>query len=691
METAKRTTILLLLALLTTGATQSAEKQAATVSNTRTASCLVKITCDSAILPLNLETIDYLLHSSGVGGRACREVLGISPDQDYDLFTVEYVQPLASDDLGGIGIPPMGSQAGRSSMSEEGMNEYEYAMMMEKEMREGYDIGLGPTGTTSSTRSSRTAGSSFRDRDRDRGSRTNRTIEPFSNVNSSDRRRGRGGYTTASTAPQQRIRTTTTNPTDEQTELFSLSVELPEDVKPLAKEYMKALVDNLRQALTNACDEYEEKLENMLQFAESRRERAQSQLAKAMEQTKAIGPAPVIEQNPADTAVHERLEQIVDLSVLEAGLSFAEVIEILSNSVDPPLQIQPNWKDLLENGEVEPTTPAGMDPLTGVKLRKALEVLLAGVSSEFAEISYVVDEGVIIIATIDALPSKMVPCVYEIPALSYSPGSAKELADAIQNTIDPESWFELSDVGKGTITPYPRQRPRKLAILQTYENHQKIWEFLQSITIDIPAGRPLDIPVEMLLSEKNNLLREKQNLEMDLARFQGRMPAIEEQISRIRAKIEEKVQDDQVSEELRKILALQVNYLEGVKKLVDSGSVGAAELADAEEKLARARIELARRNEQIGASAGTDQLAKFSNELAMQAIDMAEKNAMLKAITNQLDQTEQQLTAVDVSDPQISRIRMATQSLEVAERRVNELNARLVNLQLPMVSVLGGE
>ncbi len=109
METSKRTVILLLLALLTTGATQSAEKQAAAVSNTRAASCLVKITCDPAILPLNFEIVDYLLHSSGVGGKAARDILNISPDQLYDLFTIEYVQLGVSDDLGSVGMPPLPS------------------------------------------------------------------------------------------------------------------------------------------------------------------------------------------------------------------------------------------------------------------------------------------------------------------------------------------------------------------------------------------------------------------------------------------------------------------------------------------------------------------------------------------------------------------------------------------------------
>jgi tetratricopeptide (TPR) repeat protein len=125
--------------------------------------------------------------------------------------------------------------------------------------------------------------------------------------------------------------------------------------------------------------------------------------------------------DPVDANVYERLEMAVDLPNLTQGTTFAEVIRQLADSVDPPLQIQPNWKDLLELGEVEPTTPAGMDPLTGVKLRKALELLLAGVSSEIYPLNYIVDEGVIRIATQETLPDKMVPRVYDITDLVGEP------------------------------------------------------------------------------------------------------------------------------------------------------------------------------------------------------------------------------------------------------------------------------
>ncbi len=692
MKTVKRTIFLLTLAVLAINPVQSEEKQAAQISNTRTANCLVKVTCDPAILPLNLETIDYLLHSSGVDGKAHREVLDISPDQYDDLFTIEYMQSLASDDLGGAALPPRDSRTGRSSKSEGDMDEYEYAMKMEAEM------GRGRTSTLQSGNNSSTARSGSSSRGSYTGSDSRPATSFSSNRRSRDRSRDRGqgrglyDYITTPKVPQQRIGTTIGDPTDKQTYLFSLSVSLPDEVEPAAKEFMNALVDNLRQSLYKAHDAYSNDLGALIEDAESRCDHARSRLAKAIEQTKAMGPAPVIEQNPADAAVYEQLEQIVDLSHLTSSTSFVDVITELQNSVDPPLQIQPNWKDLLENAEVEQTTPAGMGRLTGIKLRKALEILLDGVSGDFAELKYVVDEGVILIATEDSLPSKMVPLVYEIPALAHSAGGAKDLIDAIQKTIEPDSWFEISDMGEGTITPYPSQQPRKLAILQTYEIHQKIQKFLESIKMDIPASTPMEVPEEILLSEKNNLLHEKQDLEMELARLQGRMPAIEEQVMRLKKAIDEKVQADQVSEELRKILALQTKYLEQVKKLVEVGQIqGTEEVAAAEEKVARANIELARRREQIGAAAGTDQLAKFSNELAMLAIDIAENKAMLKIVSDQLNRTEQQLTASTILDPQVSRIRLAVRAVEIAEKRVNELNTLALNVQPPTVSMLGAE
>ncbi|MFH1716491.1 MAG: hypothetical protein ABIF19_04005 [Planctomycetota bacterium] len=127
MENTKRIVVLLILSFLTVGPAQSAEKPARRISNTRTASCLVKITCDPAIMPLSLDTIDYLLRSSGVGGKAVREVLDSSTIWIEDLFSVEYVQSSTSD-----ASPPRWGSPGIPTALAESMDEmpaYENEMM----------------------------------------------------------------------------------------------------------------------------------------------------------------------------------------------------------------------------------------------------------------------------------------------------------------------------------------------------------------------------------------------------------------------------------------------------------------------------------------------------------------------------------------------------------------------------------
>ncbi|MEA3227347.1 MAG: hypothetical protein U9Q07_15460, partial [Planctomycetota bacterium] len=325
METTKRIVILLILGLLAVGPGQSAEKPAKKISNTRTASCLVKITCDPAILPLNLETIDYLLRSSGVGGKAARETLEFPTDEVHDLFTIEYLQLSASE---GDARSSKGMSKAEDNESE--MDEYEYAMMMEMEMGMGGEEYYLPG-----------------------------AVRP--KYSSAGRRSRYGATRTRRTAPTPARAPSTTSSVNGQTYLCSLNIDLPDEVKPAAKEFMNALVDNSRQTLIAAYNTYGKNLGDLLQFAEHQRSQAQTQLAKAMEQVEAIKVTPRIGLNPTDAAVHEQLEQIVDLSKLNAGMCFEEVVTELEHSIDPPLQIQPNWKDLLEMAEIEPTTPAMVD------------------------------------------------------------------------------------------------------------------------------------------------------------------------------------------------------------------------------------------------------------------------------------------------------------------------------------------
>jgi hypothetical protein len=111
-------------------------------------------------------------------------------------------------------------------------------------------------------------------------------------------------------------------------------------------------------------------------------------------------------------------------SSFKPDMPFSEAIDILRNSTVPPLNIAVLWKDLQENADIYRDTPIGMNGLSGVPLRTHLKVLLMSVSGGAVEkLGFVVDDGVIIIATQSSLPKKEVTRIYDITDLVSEPAN----------------------------------------------------------------------------------------------------------------------------------------------------------------------------------------------------------------------------------------------------------------------------
>jgi len=231
-------------------------------------------------------------------------------------------------------------------------------------------------------------------------------------------------------------------------------------------------------------------------------------------------PEEAIGQDPANMAVYEQLDEIVDLSELTPEMSLSTAIEILKNSVDPPLKVFVNWRDLLENADIEQTTPINMDPISAIPLNRGLKFLLEAISGVGVELGYAVEDGIVTIATIEALPSEWEELVYDVTDLLGQPADYRasfrggrgggaggvsdvgggfqqqteedelerdELAERagerteslvllIQETVEPDSWWEAG--GEGTITIYQN---RKLIVRQTREVHKKIEKLLKEM------------------------------------------------------------------------------------------------------------------------------------------------------------------------------------------------------------------
>jgi len=291
MEATKHIVVLLVLLLLISVPAQSANQPAAVqISNTHTASCLVKITFDPLVLPLDDITIDYLLHSSSIGGKVAREVLNIPPDQVSDIFKIKALRGIE-----GRILPDLSSR--RRSTPTNMEKKYDYEMMMEMER--------------------------FRPGD------TASTARPMSS--------GR--------APAGIV--TSTSPAAEQTLLFWLSVELPKDVKPAAEEFMDVLVDSLRGTLVKVFEDYKLRFNKQLQLAEQEATSAENDLREKQKTLREISRSRVLDRDKILADIY-RLRQ----NVQTARMNQASNQVIIDATTRRIADIQARIKKQLENDSI---------------------------------------------------------------------------------------------------------------------------------------------------------------------------------------------------------------------------------------------------------------------------------------------------------------------------------------------------
>lgn len=126
-------------------------------------------------------------------------------------------------------------------------------------------------------------------------------------------------------------------------------------------------------------------------------------------------------EKPPEANIHSRLAQVVDLSSLTQDTPFREALEILRNSVEPPLELVVFWADLWENAYMSPDTPINMQFFGAMQLRRSLELLLKHSSIRLSEVGFVVEDGFIAIATKEFLHRKLLLNVTGIADLLGAP------------------------------------------------------------------------------------------------------------------------------------------------------------------------------------------------------------------------------------------------------------------------------
>ncbi|MHC4456290.1 MAG: hypothetical protein ACYS0I_04195 [Planctomycetota bacterium] len=383
--------ILLAIAILLTAASAQSKEEPKEISNTRTASCLLKVTADPAILPLSFDALQYLMHSSGVSGKAAHKVLDLSPDIGPELFYIDHLPSSPAS------TPPLPQE-------------------------------------------------------------TKGKVEP------------------AVALPP---------PAAEQSLLVLLQVELHEDYKPAAEEFMNALIDNLTGAIRTPFYDYRGELTRQLAIAQKEAEEAEGNL---------------------------------------------------------------------------------------VKLQRELR--------------------------------------------------------------------------------------------------------------EISGSR--DLSRQTIINDIRQLRKQLEGAEMELGSHQATVKAISEQIAKTENKAKEQLEKDPVTKELVALLKSQQQHLENTQKLAPF-----AELATAEEKLARARIELAQRREQITKNAGGELLGQLNNRLAELSIQRTQTLANYENLRHKIDRAEQLLKRADTFELESLKAELAKQNFREATLLNNRMKRRISLLQPPTVSVFG--
>jgi len=225
---------------------------------------------------------------------------------------------------------------------------------------------------------------------------------------------------------------------------------------------------------------------------------------------------------PADVRIYSQLDEVVDLSALTATMPLSVALDEIKNAVDPPLTMVVLWRDIYENAGVEQTTEINMDGLSAVRLGTGLDNLLKAVAGGFGddEIGYVVDNGVITIATTLALPSKLETRVYDITDLTGQTANFQGGGGGYggqSGGYGGQSGGYGGQGGRGGYGGGGASPPKKMIVLQTRDVHKKIEKLLMELRKAL--GHQVSIEARYLVVSENFL--EDIGLDLDFAYVGG--------------------------------------------------------------------------------------------------------------------------------------------------------------------------
>lgn len=198
-----------------------------------------------------------------------------------------------------------------------------------------------------------------------------------------------------------------------------------------------------------------------------------------------------------------------------------------------------------------------------------------------------------------------------------------------------------------------------------------------------------DFSYEGLRKSITLLNAQVQDLRMERALQEARRESILKRIAEIQTDADRTLRDDTIATELGQIIERRMAELKNAKAKVDAGMLPQGDLAALEDKLAMARIDLARRREELAKTGSAAGLGQLTSELTTITLEKDRMEAKEQQLRRQLDQARAMLErSADYERLEI-KCDVARKNLMEAEALNSKANQRLRMFQMPTITVVG--
>jgi len=197
-----------------------------------------------------------------------------------------------------------------------------------------------------------------------------------------------------------------------------------------------------------------------------------------------------------------------------------------------------------------------------------------------------------------------------------------------------------------------------------------------------------DLSRAVIIADINSLNKQIEKLDMDIAESKAYLEDIPKRIERIRVKVEEKLKTDTAINEMEKIIKNHQPEIDRVKRQIEAGQASSRDLSVAEENLARAQIDLARRKEEVQQNSGGPYIDKLNDEIADWSFKMDRNRNRFDSLLQRRALARELLEKTDVYEVLSIKADIAKRALADSLQSLNRLKQG-ADLVPPTITVMG--